>query len=495
MNISRRRIIRTTGYTFIGVALFMVPSLLYALFTDDLVCVRAFAIPVSIMLLLGLIMRFAVKPPNGHIWIRDGYLNIFIIMFISAIAGAVPYFLGIPGCGVIDAIFESTAGLSTTSASVLYEPSLPYSMMLWKAIEHWIGGLCVLIFIISLLPQFGLGDQQISTVESHGTYINKIAPKSSLITKYIIGIYAGFTVIAFVYFMICCDAPFDAVMLALASTSTSGVLIHPEGISYYDSFLVETGVSIFTILSSISFVLYIHIIKKHYSEVKRNIEIRAFIGIIVVSTFIIALILFFSNTGKDFVTSLRDSFFQTASFITTSGFALEDYTAWPSAACFVLMLMMLIGGCSASTTGAFKVIRLLIVEKLIERGFLKHMHPRAVHAVKVGNSTISADTASSVTSFAILYLAVIIISTVILSLQNIDLETSFSAVIGTISNDGISFGQIGMGGDYSMFHPLLKIYLCFLMIVGRLGLMTMLLIFLPSFWKSNKKSRHHVVKA
>ena len=119
MNISRRRIIRTTGYTFIGVALFMVPSLLYALFTDDLVCVRAFAIPVSIMLLLGLIMRFAVKPPNGHIWIRDGYLNIFIIMFISAIAGAVPYFLGIPGCGAIDAIFESTAGLSTTSASVL----------------------------------------------------------------------------------------------------------------------------------------------------------------------------------------------------------------------------------------------------------------------------------------------------------------------------------------------------------------------------------------
>ena len=258
---------------------------------------------------------------------------------------------------------------------------------------------------------------------------------------------------------------------------------------------METGVSIFTILSSISFVLYIHIIKKHYSEVKRNIEIRAFIGIIVVSTFIIALILFFSNTGKDFVTSLRDSFFQTASFITTSGFALEDYTAWPSAACFVLMLMMLIGGCSASTTGAFKVIRLLIVEKLIERGFLKHMHPRAVRAVKVGNSTISADTASSVTSFAILYLAVIIISTVILSLQNIDLETSFSAVIGTISNDGISFGQIGMGGDYSMFHPLLKIYLCFLMIVGRLGLMTMLLIFLPSFWKPNKKSRHHVVKA
>lgn len=476
-----------------GTSLFMVPSILCAILTKDFDSLKAFAVPAIIMILIGLVIIFAIKPPKDHIWIRDGYLNIFIIMFVSAISGALPYLLGVPGCSVTDAVFESTAGLSTTSASVLYEPSLPQSILLWKVTEHWLGGLCILIFIISLLPQFGLGDQQISTAESHGTYMNKVAPKSSIITKYLIAIYVSFTVLAFIYFLVCSSAPYDAMVLALASCSTSGVLIHPEGISYYNSFMIETGVTLFTVLSSLSFVLYIHIIKKNYQEVKQNKEIRAFFLIIIISTFIIGSILHFSDTGKSLGASFRDSFFQTTSFMTTSGFALEDYTAWPASACAILMALMLIGGCSASTTGAFKVIRLLIVQKLIGRGFLKHMHPRAVRAVKVGNSTISAQTASTVTSFSILYLATIIISTVILSLQNIDLETSFSAVIGTISNDGISFGQIGMDGDYSMFHPLLKLYLCFLMIVGRLGLMTMLLIFLPSFWKSNQKSRHRVI--
>lgn len=493
MNISRRRIVRTIGYTLTGTAAFMIPSVLCAIIMNEPGSLKAFLWPAAIMAIIGLAILLLIKPPKNHIWIRDGYLNIFVIMFVSTLAGAIPYILGVPGCSITDGIFESTAGLSTTSASVLYEPSLPHSILLWKVTEHWIGGLCILIFIVALLPQFGLGDQQISTAEAHGTYINKVAPKSSRIAKYLIGIYVVFTAAAFIYFYIACDMTYDAVVLALTSCSTSGVLIHPEGISYYNSFMVESGVTLFTALSSMSFVLYIQFLKRNFIEIKRNMELRAFILIIIISTFIIGSILYLSDTGKGLGSSFRDSFFQSTSFITTSGFALEDYTLWPAATVFILMVLMLIGGCSASTTGAFKVIRLLIVRKLIGRGFLKHMHPRAVRAVKVGNSTISSEMASSVTSFAILYLATIIISTVILSLQNIDLETSFSAVIGAISNDGISFGQIGMGGDYSMFHPLLKLYLCFLMVVGRLGLMTMLLIFLPSFWKSSQKSRHRIV--
>lgn len=494
MDINKRRILRTAGFTFTGTALFMLPSLFYALITGDMSSAKAFILPSASLLTIGTIILVTVKPSTSHLKIRDGYMNIFLIMFISAICGAIPYKLGVSYCSFVDAVFESTAGFSTTSASVLYEPAMPHSLLLWKVTEHWVGGLCILVFIISLLPQFGLGDQQIATAEAHGRYINKIAPKSKQITKFIAAIYTSFTIVAFIYFIICQIGPFDAAVIAMASSSTSGILIHPEGISHYNNIFVEMGVSLFTILSSMSFVLYIHILKKNFSEVKKNIELRAFLTALSIGTIIIALILFFQDSSKNFIMSIRDSFFQVVSFMTTSGFALEDYTLWPSAACFLLMILMIIGGCSASTTGAFKVIRLLIVSKLIGRGFLKHMHPKAVKAVKVGNSTISANMASSVTSFAILYLTAIIFSTIILSIQNVDLETSFSAVIGAISNDGISFGDIGMGGNYSMFHPILKIFLCFLMMVGRLGLMTVLLMFLPSFWKPNKSNRYHLIK-
>ncbi len=514
MKINKRRALRTMGLTLLGTGIIMLPSLLYTLFSEDSIYAYAFAKPAFLLIITGLLIVYFVKIPSYHLKIRDGYMNIFIVIFTSAFFGAFPYFLVISSyigvdCSFVDAIFESTAGLSTTSASAFYEPALPHCLLLWKVTQHWVGGVCILVFIISLLPQFGLGDQQIATVESHGTFANKIAPKSKKIALLIICIYSFFTVLAFIYFMIGKIGAYDAFVLALASISTSGVLTHPAGVSHYCSFFVEMGVSIFTILSSMSFVLYIHLLKGNLHEIKHNIEVRAFLISIAICTLVISFILFCGNTGKSFFMSLRDSFFQVASFVSTSGFALEDYTSWPQAACFVLMLLMIIGGCSASTTGAFKMIRILIVSKLIGKGFSKHMHPRVVKAVKLGDSTISKSMASSVTAFTILYLAAIIFSTIILSMQSIDIEiyfsaisgavtidmeTCFSAVIGAISNDGISFGLIGMQGDYSMFTPVMKLFLCFLMVVGRLGLMTVLIVFLPSFWRAKKGSRTRRIK-
>lgn len=487
MDINKRKMIRLFAFTVICVALGMIPSVVYAFFENNTTMIRAFALPASIFFIVGGLILLAVKPSLKNLKVRDGYMAIFLVIFSSAIAGAFPYWLGIPDASFADAFFESTAGLSTTSATVFGEPTMGHSLILWKAIEHWLGGISVLIFIISILPILGVGDQQIATAEAHGTFMNKIAPRSAVIIKYIVTIYVLLTVAAFLYFALADIGLFDAFILALSTSSTSGVLLHPEGISYYNSIYIEMGVSVFSILSGISFVMYIHFYKKNYMEIKRNIELRAFMIIIAVATAFIAVVLFFSNNDKNFITSLMDSFFQVSSFATTSGFALEDYTLWPASCTFILISLMIIGGCSASTTGSFKVMRLLIVLKLISRGFFKRLHPRAVKAVKVGNSIISSKMVSSVTTFSILYFATLLFSTVILSLQNLDLTTTFSAALGTISNDGISFGDIGMTGDYSMFHPVLKIYLSFLMVVGRLGLLTIFIVFLPSFWNSNKK--------
>ncbi len=487
MDLDRKKLIRTFALTIMLMAFAMVPSLVYALFENDANMINAFGLPIAFSIIISVIILIFVKPSSMPFKVRNGYIGIFLIIISSTILGAFPYWLGIPSTNFIDAFFESTAGLSTTSATVLYEPSMSHSLLLWKAIEHWIGGIILLILVISIIPSLGVGDQQIATAEAHGTFMNRIAPKRKTIIKYLIFIYLTLTILAFVYFLLTNIGKFDALILSLSTSSTSGLLLHPEGISYYNSIYVEFGVSLFSILSGISFVFYIHFYKKNYIEAKRNIEIKVFFLIISLATLIVGIILFLDGTGKSLLTSLRDSFFQIASFSTTSGFSLEDYTLWPAPTVFIMFSLMIVGGCSASTTGSLKVIRLLITMKLISRGFLKRIHPRAVKAVKVGNSRLSSKMVSSVTTFAILYFATLLFSTVILSLQNLDLETTFSAAIGTMSNSGISMGEIGMSGNYSMFNPILKIYLSFLMIVGRLGFLTVFIVFLPSFWNPNKR--------
>lgn len=485
MKINKKRLLRIFGYTLLIIGVSMLPSLVVAFANNKQLMIRSFLLPITFLISLGgLILRFT-KVKQGYIKIRDCYMAVFMVIVTSCISGAFPFYIGIENSTFIQAIFESTAGLSTTSATVFYEPSMEESLILWKAIEHWIGGVILLIFIISILPILGIGDEQIATVEGHGRHLNKVAPRSKEILKLILITYLSITTLSFLYFILGDIRIFDSIILALSTSSTAGILLHPEGVSYYNSFYIEFGVAFLSILSSISFVIYINILKKNFIEIKKNIELRVFFIIIFTTTIIIALLLYLQGHGTP-LTSLKDSFFQVSSFATTSGFALQNYMLWPKVCIFILVCLMIIGGCSASTTGSFKIIRLLIIIKLISRGFVRRIHPRSVKAVRVGTSVINVKMASSVTVFALMYFATILFSTIILSLQNLDLETTISAALGTISNSGISIGDIGMSGTYSAFHPLLQLFLSFLMVVGRVGIVTIAIVFLPSFWNPHK---------
>lgn len=485
MHLNKKLLTRVFALTLIIMAISMIPSLIIAFINHNHNMIKSFLLPMTIYLFIGgLVVRFST-PSKKSLNIRDCYMMIFLIIVISCLCGAAPFYIGIKDANIVDAIFESTAGLSTTSATVFYEPTMESALILWKAVEHWIGGISILIFIISIIPMLGVGDQQIATAEGHGKFLNKVAPRSFQIIKYVCLIYAGITLLAFLYFILARTGAFDALILSLSTSSTAGILLHPEGISYYNSSAVELGVSVLSIFSGLSFVLYIQLLKRNFKDVIKNMELRFFMAILLVSTLIIGIDLFRNGHGN-LLKSMEDSFFQVSSFATTSGFALQDYTLWPSPSIFVLISLMIVGGCSASTTGSIKVIRLLIIIKLISRGFVKRIHPRAVRAVKVGNSTISTKMVASVTSFSIMYFLTILFSTLVLSLQNLSIESTLGATLGVISNSGISFGDVGMSGSYNMFAAPLKLFLSFLMIVGRLGFMTVAIVFLPSFWNPNK---------
>ena len=488
MEINKRKLIHVLSITLIIVGLSMIPSLICSFINNNQQQVKSFLLPMFVCLSIGGILLRLFEKSTKPLKIRDCYIMVFSIIVTACVAGAFPYYMSIKNATFIQSIFESTAGFTTTSATVFYEPSMAPSLILWKGIEHWVGGIAILVFILSILPMLGIGDQQIATAEAHGTMLNKIAPRSFQIIKYIFIIYSGITLISFIYFALVKTGLFDASILALSTSSTAGILLHPEGISYYNSFLVELGVSVLSIFSGLSFVVYIHLYKRNFSELKRNMEFRAFLLIIAISSTFIGISLFRHGHGG-FLRSIADGFFQVSSFATTSGFALQNYALWPSTCVFVLIAVMLIGGCSASTTGSFKVIRFLIVLKLIGKGFAKRIHPRSVHSVKIGNSPINSSMVISVTTFTMVYFMTILISTLIISIQNLDIESSLGATIGAISNSGISFGVVGMSGNYNVFHPLLQLFISFLMIVGRVGLVTISIIFIPSFWRPHRMMR------
>lgn len=492
MELNKPRLLRITGKTLLLMALSMTPSLLFAFYEDDSVMIRAFGYPIAVSLIIAVFILLFIKQDQRFLKIRDGYMTIFIIIAVTCTIGAVPFYLGISGSNIAECLFESVAGFTTTSATVFDEPSMAHSLLLWKSIEHWTGGLIILIFVISILPVMGIGDFQIATMESHSGFMNKVAPKYMYIIKYICIIYCSFTVAALIYFSVAKIGVYDAVLLALTTTSTAGVMIHPGGISYYNSFYIEFGVTLFTLISSVNYVLYIHIYKKNFSEIKKNGEFKVFWAIIAIGTVLIGFILALSDTGKSLLTSFRDSFFQVTSFITTSGFALNDYTLWPKTSIYVLIMLMIIGGCAASTTGSIKIMRILVMIKLVRLNFHRKMHPRLVGTVRIGKRPITARTGSSITAFCITFVMTLLVSTLVLTLQNVDINTAFSAAIGTLSNSGISFGDIGMTGAYDQFHPILKIYLCLLMLIGRLGFFTIVMVFMPAFWNPTKTSTRRI---
>ena len=492
MELNKPRLLRITGLTLLLMVFLMLPSLLFALYEDDAVMVHAFGFPIVVSLIIAVLILLFVKNDQRFIKIRDGYMTIFIIIAITCSIGAVPFYFGIDGANIAECLFESVAGFTTTSGTVFDEPSMAHSLLLWKSIEHWAGGLIILVFVISILPVMGIGDFQIATMESHSGFMNKVAPKYLYIIKYICIIYCSFTTAALIYFLLAKIGVYDAVLLALTTTSTAGVMIHPGGISFYDSFYIEFGVTLFTLVSSINYVLYIHIYKRNFSEVKKNGEFKVFWAIIAIGTILIGFILALSNTDSNLLTSFRDSFFQVTSFITTSGFALKDYTIWPQTSTYVLIMLMVIGGCAASTTGSIKIMRILVMLKLVRLNFHRKMHPRLVGTVRIGKRPITARFGSSITAFCITFVMTLFVSTLILTLQNVDIMTAFSAAIGTLSNSGISFGDIGMAGSYAQFHPILLIYLCLLMLIGRLGFFTIVMVFMPSFWNPTKTSSRRI---
>lgn len=433
----------------------------------------------------GLLIMYFIRPESNALKIRDGYLISALCWFVASAIGALPYvFSGvIPFYG--DALFESVSGFTTTGATIIDNFSaLPKGIQLWKSFSHWLGAMGILILAISLLPALGISGLKIASAEAPGPTVEKMSTKISDSARKLYVMYTSFTLIEILLLKLGGLNLFDSLVHTFSSIGTGGLSNYQSGVAHFDSLYVEFIIIFFSTVASINFVLYSHLFKGKWREFFKDNELRAFLMILIGASLLIALNLWLSGTYDSVGKSARHSVFQAAAFMSTSGYAIADYTLWPSFSQMILFCLMMIGGCSASTCGSIKVIRILILFKLIKRGMYKRLHPNAVVPVKIGSRTIPADMVSKVVSFIITYFTVFVISVLIISLENHDILTTVSAAASALSSTGMGMGLLGPEGNFGIFSLPTRLYMAVLMIAGRLELFTIIMLISPSFWKA-----------
>lgn len=482
LNLNYKAIVKILGVIILIEGIAMTIPWFYSSVTGDTGSSHAFAICTPVLIVIGGIFCIIVKQGKVRLRTREGYIVVAVCWMLASFIGAFPYYLTDFTDSFVDALFESTSGFTTTGCTSVPDAVLSPGLMLWKAISHWLGGMGILVFIISILPALGINGQLIVRAEAPGPVLEKVTVRMSDSAKILYLTYISFTVIEFLLLALPKKmSVFDAVITTLGSISTGGLVAHPEGIAYYNSVYVEIVISVFCILASINFVLYHYLVTGKKKYFFKDVELKSYI-IIIAGAILICTVGLAAGTNISFFAALRESFFQVISMATTSGYTRTAYYLWPTVCQLILILLMFIGGCAASTSGSIKVVRIIVMLKLIWRGGIKRIHPRSVVAVKLGKNAVSAPVVSLITMFILTYMLIFLLSSFILSFQGLDLESSITTALAMLSNTGSGFGEPALCGDFSAFHPILKLYLSALMIVGRLELFPIIVLFTRNFW-------------
>lgn len=481
-------ILKTAAMVALLVGFTMIFPVIVAFSYGEIIVAKGFLFTLIPSIIIGILLLLFIKPKESHLTIRDGYLIVTVCWVLAACIGAIPYLISGTVTNFIDAFFESTSGFTTTGISVLHDvTTLPKGLLFWRSFSHWLGGIGILVFAISILPALGIGGQMIAKAETPSPTIEKISTRMSDSAKRLYLMYGILTIIAIVLLKLCGLNLFESLVHAFSCMGTGGLSTYTSGVAYYDSIFVETIVTTFSLLASINFVLYSHVLRGHWKDFFADAELRAFFSILIGVLLLITFNLWISGTYDTFLSSLKHSFFQTSAFMSTAGYYTANYSLWPTFSQSLLFILLLIGGCSASTCGSIKVIRVLVLFKLIIRGIAKRLHPSAVVPVKLSGKTVSAERISGITTFILVYIGLFILSGVVVTFDNYDFVTSFSAAAAALSNTGMGMGMVGPTGSFEIFSPFVRVWLSIAMLAGRLELFTILLLFVPSFWNPAKR--------
>lgn len=459
----------------------MIPSLVISLYTNQSDKL-AFLLTIIITALIGLLLS-GIKSHNNRINAKEGLSIVSLGWIAISLLGALPLFLSGSTPTYIDALFEIVSGFTTTGATVIPNVEiLPMGILFWRSLTHWIGGMGILVFTLSLLPALGIGGFQIFKAESPGPIAGKIAPRLKDTAKILYVTYFTITIIQIILLKLGNMTWFESFVYTFGSVGTGGFSTKNASIAAYDSTYIHIVIACFMLLSGVNFSLYYSLYKRKVKDIFKDEELKLYLIIVFIAVTSIAINLY--RTFYDSINlAFRDAFFQVSSIMTTTGYSTADFDIWPTFSKGILLLLMFIGGCAGSTAGGMKVIRILVVLKLIKREILKIFHPRAVIPIKINGKILPNETIAGINSFSGLYLLLFVVSTLLVSLEGVDLESAISSVAATLGNIGPGLGFVGPTRTFDEYSQITKAFFSILMLLGRLELFTVIALFAPKNWR------------
>lgn len=431
-----------------------------------------------------------LKTEDRHLKKREGYLIVSVGWLVLCIFGTLPYLLCDVGISFPNAFFESTSGFTTTGATILDDiESMPESILIWRSLSQWIGGMGIIVFTVALFPILGIGGVELFTAETPGPSNQKLHPRIAGVAKRLWMIYIGLTTLVFLLLTYVGGmTPFDGINHAFTTMATGGYSTRDASITYYNSPTIEYIIMIFIFLSGTNYTILYYLFKGRVKTAWQSEEFR----------FYAKLIPFIFLTGSTYLYftsdySIEESFryfsFNAISLITTTGYVTADYTSWGGGFVMIFLCFIFMGACAGSTSGGIKMIRHLVFIKNGLLEFKRMLHPRAYIRMKLDGQIVKGNVMTQILVFLLFYIILFVFATLVMTTQTQDLAkpfvTSVGAAASCLSNVGPAIGEVGPVDTFNKLNDFSKVFLSILMIIGRLEIFTILILITPYFWKNN----------
>ena len=480
---NKKMVIRILGVVMgLEAALLMVPFIVGIIYNEPSTVHFLYASLICFVLYLSL---SRIQVTKKVIYAKEGFVITSLAWIFMSLLGALPLYSSGAIPSYIDAVFEIVSGFTTTGSSILTSiEDLPHCMIFWRSFTHWIGGMGVLVFILSVVKLQGDDhNMHLMRAESPGPIVGKLVPKIRNTASLLYGIYTFMTVLLIVLLAITGMPIFDAICNAFGTAGTGGFGILNAGIGQYNNVVWEVIITIFMFLFGVNFNMYFFLLMGDFKGMFKCEEVKWYVAITFTFITLITLNLwpFYGNIFE----ALRHSSFQVSSIITTTGFASTDFNLWPQFSKTLLYILMFVGACAGSTGGGVKISRWMIIIKKLRNTITKVLHPRSVKIVTLEGKAVEDDVINEVFVFFLLFMLVFFVSFILVSLDGFDFESTISAVSACLGNVGPGFGMVGPLGNFSEFSNLSKIVLSLAMLFGRLEIFPMLITLTPKTYRRN----------
>ena len=477
-----RAITRLFGILLLLYSVSFLPSLGVSIFYDDQEW-GVFGLSLLITSCTGALLWLPNRGQNEELNIREGFLIVALFWGILSVVGALPFILGLH-LGITDAVFESVSGFTTTGASVIDTVDrLAPSILYHRQQIQWLGGMGIIVLAVAVLPLLGVGGMQLYRAEASGvTSQEKLTPRIAQTARVLWMIYLGLTIACGVSYWLAGMKPFDAIGHAFATVATGGFSTHDASIGHYNNPVIEVIAIVFMLSGGANFAIHFMAFRRHsLAPYSRDPEVKGYALIFLFGTLFVAASLYWTGAYSGSLDSLRHGAFQVASILTSTGFSTATFGNWPLHIPLVLVILSFTGGCVGSTAGGIKVLRILLLAKLGLRQLFQLAHPRSITVVKFGSRPVSEDVLFAVWGFYVLYIITSLLLTVAMMAAGLDLESAFGAVVATINLLGPGLGEVAT--NFATVNSTVKWLGVFGMLVGRLEVFTLLILFMPAYWR------------